>query len=108
MPINVNDTVTETESSMKEASFGQDSNANGIAIVGSHTNSFGETSTLWGTPFLPNITQKSQSNETITKHGNETEVATEEDKSGSWGTPWLINSANTSSPSTRNSHGFFS
>ena len=64
--------------------------------------------TSWGTSFLPNITQQSQSNETITKCGNETEVATEEDKSGSWGTPWSINSANTSSPTTRNSHGFFS
>jgi len=103
----VNETVTETESSMKVGSSIQHSNANCIPTVGSHTNSFGESSSSWGTPFFSNMTQKSQSYETVTKHGNETEVVSE-DKLCSWGTPCLINTGNTAYPSNRNSQRFFS
>jgi len=89
----------------------------------------GEKSSGWGTPCSQNIvmplnqekvgtTIDSCSNETyiIAKSvknnshtvGNEMEVATEEDKLSSWGTPWSINTANTSYPSNGNFHRFFS
>ncbi len=114
MPTNENETVTETESSMKVASFIQDSNAYGSTTVGSNTNAFGETSSSWGTPFLPNITQKTQLNENVTKHDsgsamaslicnssvncNSTmnkinEVSIVGDNSSGWGTPCLQNNA---------------
>jgi len=108
MSINANESLNESASCTKEASMVQHSNGNSIAIVGSHINSFGDTSSLWGTPFLPNISQTSKSNETVTKHGNQMEVTSEEDQSSSWGTLWSINSANTPLPNTENSHRFFS
>jgi len=89
----------------------------------------GDNPSGWGTPCSQNIvmplnqekvgtTIDSCSNETyiIAKSvknnshmvGNEMEVATEEDKLSSWGTPWSINTGNISNPHNRNSCRFFS
>jgi len=116
MLINANKSINEPESCTKEALLEfctkeallvEHLNENGIAIVGTHINSFGDTSTSWGTPFLPNI-QTSKSNESVTRHANQMEVSSEEDKLSSWGTPWTIDSANKMSPCTGNFHGKYS
>jgi len=44
----------------------------------------------------------------VSRCGDDMEVASEENKSSSWGTPWSINTANMVSPSIGNSHGLFS
>ncbi len=93
MPINAKETVTVTKSTMKEASFVQIQMQMVMQLL-DHISILWVIHQVHGVHhFCPN----SQSNETITKCGNEMEVASEQDKLSSWGTPSSINRANTSS-----------